>query len=53
MFEDLDLNAIHEENARELIERLLNMVEQLSADLLRNPVHADHSIRFMSTTLSG
>ena len=33
MFEDLDLNAIHEENARELIERLLNMVEQLSADL--------------------
>jgi len=33
MFEDIDLNAIHEENARELIERLLNMVEQLSADL--------------------
>ena len=33
MFEDLDLNAIHEENARELIERLLNMVEQLSGDL--------------------
>ncbi len=33
MFEDVDLNAIHEENARELIERLLNMVEQLSGDL--------------------
>jgi hypothetical protein len=33
MFEDLDLNAIHEENARELIKRLLNLVEQLSADL--------------------
>ena len=33
MFEDLDLNAIHEENARELIERLLNLIEQLSADL--------------------
>jgi hypothetical protein len=33
MFEDLDLNAIHEENARELIERLLNMVEQLSGEL--------------------
>jgi len=33
MFEDLDLNAIHEENARELIKRLLNMVEQLSGDL--------------------
>jgi cell division protein FtsB len=33
MFEDLDLNAIHEENARELIKRLLNLIEQLSADL--------------------
>jgi dsDNA-specific endonuclease/ATPase MutS2 len=33
MFEDIDLNAIHEEGARELIERLLNMVEQLSGEL--------------------
>jgi len=33
MFEDVELNAIHEENAQELIERLLNMVAQLSADL--------------------
>jgi hypothetical protein len=33
IFEDLDLNSIHEENARELIERLLNMVEQLSGGL--------------------
>ena len=33
MFEDLDLNAIQEENARELIKRLLNLIEQLSADL--------------------
>jgi len=33
MLEDLDLNAIHEENARELIKRLLNLIEQLSADL--------------------
>lgn len=33
MFEDLDLDAIHEENARELIKRLLNWIEQLSADL--------------------
>jgi len=24
MFEDVDLNAIHEENTRELIEQLLN-----------------------------
>jgi hypothetical protein len=33
MFEDVDLNAIHEENAQELSDRLLNMVEQLSGDL--------------------
>jgi cell division protein FtsB len=33
MLEDLDLSAIHEENARELIQRLLNLVEQLAADL--------------------
>lgn len=33
MFEDIELNAIHEENARELVKRLLNTVEQLSADV--------------------
>ena len=33
MFEDLDLNAIQEENARELIKRLLNLIEQMVADL--------------------
>lgn len=33
MFEDLDLNAIHEENARELVKRLLNMIEQISAEV--------------------
>jgi hypothetical protein len=33
MFEDLDLTEIHEENARELIKRLLNLVEQLNTDL--------------------
>ncbi len=33
MFEDLDLNAIQEENARELVKRLLNMIEELSAGL--------------------
>jgi hypothetical protein len=33
MFEDLDLHAIQDDNARELIRRLLNLVEQLSADL--------------------
>lgn len=33
MFENLDLNAIQDENARELIRRLLNLIEQVSADL--------------------
>jgi len=33
MFEDLELNAIQEENARELVKRLLNMVEQLSGEV--------------------
>ena len=33
MFDDLDLNLIQEENARELIKRLLNLVEKLTADL--------------------
>jgi hypothetical protein len=33
MFEDLDLNAIQEENARELVKRLLNMIEQLSGEV--------------------
>ena len=33
MFDDLDLTSIQDENARELIGRLLNLVEKLSADL--------------------
>jgi hypothetical protein len=33
MFEDLDLTEIHEENARELIKRLLNLVEKQATDL--------------------
>jgi hypothetical protein len=33
MFEDLDLNTIQEENVRELVKRLLNVIEGLSADL--------------------
>jgi len=33
MLADLDLTAIHDENARLLIQRLLNLIEQLSADL--------------------
>jgi hypothetical protein len=32
MFDDIELNAIQEENARELVKRLLNMVEQLSRE---------------------
>lgn len=33
ILDDLDLNAIQDENARELIRQLLNLVEKLSADL--------------------
>lgn len=33
MFEDLDLSAIHEENAKILVKMLLNQIEQLTADL--------------------
>ena len=33
MFEDIDLKAIQEENARELVKRLLNTIEQLSAEV--------------------
>jgi len=33
MLEGIELNAIHEENARQLIRRLLNLIEKLSADL--------------------
>ena len=33
MLDTLDLNAIQDENDRELIRRLLNLIEQLSADL--------------------
>jgi hypothetical protein len=33
MFDNLDFNAIQDENARQLIHRLLNLIEQLSADL--------------------
>lgn len=33
MLDNLDLNAIQDENARELIRQLLNLVEKLSADL--------------------
>jgi hypothetical protein len=32
MLDKLDLNAIQDENARQLIQRLLNLIEQLSAD---------------------
>lgn len=33
MFEDLDLSAIHEENARKLVKILLNQIDELSASL--------------------
>jgi hypothetical protein len=33
MFEDIDLSGIQDENARQLIGRLMNLIEDLSADL--------------------
>jgi hypothetical protein len=33
MLDGIDLNDIHEENARQLVMRLLNLIEDLSADL--------------------
>ena len=33
MLAGIELSAIHEENARQLIRRLLNLIEKLSADL--------------------
>ena len=33
MFDDIELNAIQEDNARELVKRLLNMVEQQSREI--------------------
>ena len=33
MLEDIELNAIQDENARQLIRRLLNLIEKLSADV--------------------
>ena len=33
MIDDIDLSRIQDENARELVERLLNLVEKLTADL--------------------
>ena len=50
--EDLDLTAIHEENARELIKRLLNLVEQLSADL-RNSQAESQRLRDEVNRLKG
>ena len=42
MFEDIELNAIQEENARELVKRLLNMVEQLSGEVRELRVENQH-----------
>ena len=33
MIDNIDLSRIQDENARELIKRLLNLIEKLSADL--------------------
>jgi hypothetical protein len=42
LLDNLDLNAIQDENARELIRKLLNLVEKLSADLRDSQVENQH-----------
>ena len=42
MLDEIDLNAIKDENARELIRQLLNLVEKLSADLRDAQVEIQH-----------
>ena len=38
MVENLDLSGIHEENARTLVEMLLNKIEELSTDLRQSRI---------------
>jgi hypothetical protein len=38
MFKNLDLSGIHEQNARTLVEMLLNQIEELSADLRQSRI---------------
>jgi hypothetical protein len=42
LLDNLDLNAIQDENARELIRKLLNLVEKLSTDLRDSQVENQH-----------
>lgn len=52
MLEHLDLNAIQDENARQLIRRLLNLIEQLSADL-REALAENQRLRDENNHLKG
>jgi hypothetical protein len=52
MLEDIELNAIQEENARELVKRLLNMVEELSGEVRELRV-ANQRLRDENNRLKG
>jgi hypothetical protein len=52
MLADLDLTAIHDENARLLMQRLLNLIEQLTADL-REAQAANQRLRDELNRLKG
>jgi hypothetical protein len=52
MFDKLDLNAIQDENARELIGQLMNLVEKVSADL-RDAQVANQRLRDENNRLKG
>jgi hypothetical protein len=52
MLENIDLNQIQDENARELIQRLLNLVEKLSLDL-RDAQAANQRLRDEVNRLKG
>ena len=52
MFDDIDLTGIQDENARQLIHRLLNLIEQLSADM-RNYQAENQRLRDENNRLKG
>jgi hypothetical protein len=52
MFDDIDLNAIQDENARQLIHRLLNLIEKVSADL-RDAQEENQRLRDENNRLKG
>jgi hypothetical protein len=52
MLEDIDLNSIQDENARQLIVRLLNLIEAVTTDL-RDAQAENQRLRDESNRLKG